>query len=86
MCCLILKIAGSFLSTANAPVKQSTYMLSLFQKVFDTTNAVVIGVDPNTGAPIYQPGTDSIFTNLYWNKVYDLRDEKKQYTFFILTE
>ncbi|TMI64543.1 MAG: fasciclin domain-containing protein [Bacteroidetes bacterium] len=75
-----------FLSTADAPVKQSTYMLSLFQKVFDTTNAVVIGVDPNTGAPIYQPGTDSVFTNLYWNKVYDLRDEKKQYTFFILTD
>jgi len=75
-----------FLSTANAPSKQSAYMLSLFQKVFDTSNAVVIGVDPNTGAPIYQAGTDSVFTNLFWNKVYDLRDEKKQFTFFMLTD
>jgi len=75
-----------FLSTANAPSKQSAFMLSLFQKVFDTTNAVVIGVDPNTGAPVYQPGTDSVFTNLFWNKVVDLRDEKKQFTFFMLTD
>ena len=75
-----------FLSTAAAPSKQSAYMLSLFQKVFDTTNAVVIGIDANTGAPIYQPGTDSVFTNLFWNKVYDLRDEKKQYTLFMLTD
>lgn len=75
-----------FLSTANAPVKQSAYMLSLFQKVFDTTNAVVIGVDPNTGAPVYQPGTDSVFTNLIWNKVHDLQDEKKQYTLFMLVD
>jgi len=75
-----------FLSTSNAPAKQSAYMLSLFQKVFDTTNAVVVGIDPLTGVPIYQPGTDSVFTNLFWNKVYDLRDEKKQYTFFMLTD
>jgi hypothetical protein len=75
-----------FLSSTGAPAKQSAYMLSLFQKVFDTTNAVVIGIDANTGVPIYQPGTDSVFTNLFWNKVYDLRDEKKQYTFFMLTD
>ena len=75
-----------FLNTPNAPSKQSAFMLSLFQKVFDTTNAVVVGIDANTGAPIYQPGTDSVFTNLFWNRVYDLRDEKKQYTFFMLTD
>jgi len=81
-----LNNSWEFLSNANAPSKQSTYMLSLFQKVFDTSHAVVIGVDPNTGAPIYQTGTDSVFTNLYWSKVHDLRDEKKQFTFFMLTD
>lgn len=69
-----------------APVKQSVFMQSLFRNVFDTTNAVIIGVDPNTGDPIYQPGTDSVFTNLFWNQVYDLRDEKKQYSYFMLTD
>ena len=61
-------------------------MLSLFQKVFDTSKAVITGIDPLTGAPVYQPGTDSIFTNLFWNRVYDLRDEKKQFTVFMLRD
>jgi hypothetical protein len=43
-------------------------------------------VNPVTGDPIYQPGTDSIYTNLFWNRVYDLRDEKKQFTYFMLTD
>ncbi len=76
-----------FLSNnAAAPAKQKTFMLSLFRNVFDTSNAVIIGVNPTTGDPIYQAGTDSIYTNLFWNKVYDLRDEKKQYTLFMLED
>ncbi|TAH04907.1 MAG: fasciclin domain-containing protein [Sphingobacteriales bacterium] len=73
-------------NSINAPVKQRAYMLSLFQKVFDTSHAVIVGIDPNTGDPIYQAGTDSVFTNLFWNKVHDLRDEKKQYTIFLLQD
>src|SRR5690242_17029639 len=41
------------------PAAQKTYLMQLFAKVFDTTHAVQIGVDQNTGRPIYQPGTDS---------------------------
>ncbi|MBL7739936.1 MAG: fasciclin domain-containing protein [Chitinophagaceae bacterium] len=69
-----------------APVKQKNFMLSLFRNVFDTTNAVVIGVNPVTGDPIYQPGTDSVYTNLFWNSVHDLRDESKEFTLFMLTD
>ncbi len=76
-----------FLSNnAAAPAKQKTFMLSLFRNVFDLTNAVITGINPATGDPIYQPGTDSIYTNLFWNKVYDLRDEKKQFTLFMLED
>lgn len=73
-------------NNALAPVKQKTFLLSLFRNVFDPTNAVIIGVNPTTGAPIYQAGTDSVFTNLFWNRVYDLRDEKKQFTYFMLAD
>jgi uncharacterized surface protein with fasciclin (FAS1) repeats len=68
------------------PAKQRAFLLSLFAKVRDTTNAVQIGVDPNTGEPVYQPGTDSITTNIFWRNVYDLRDERKQYTLFVLND
>ena len=69
-----------------APAKQSAFMQTLFRNVFDTTNAVIIGINANTGDPIYQPGTDSVFTNLYWSRVHDLRNEKKQYTYFMLAD
>jgi uncharacterized surface protein with fasciclin (FAS1) repeats len=68
------------------PQAQKNYLLSLFRNVFDTTNAIQIGVNPNTGQPIYQPGTDSVRTNLYWRNVYDLRNETKEYSFFILED
>ncbi|HEX7844223.1 MAG TPA: fasciclin domain-containing protein [Chitinophagaceae bacterium] len=71
-------------NNALAPTKQSAFMQSLFRNVFDTTHAIVIGVNPNTGDPIYQAGTDSVYTNLFWNRVHDLRDEKKQFTYFML--
>ncbi|HET7896951.1 MAG TPA: fasciclin domain-containing protein, partial [Flavisolibacter sp.] len=73
-------------TNAAIPAAQKTYMLSLFRKVFDATNAVQIGVNPSTGEPVYQPGTDSIQTNLFWQNVYDLRNESGQYTLFVLTD
>lgn len=76
-----------FLSnSSDAPVKQKTFMLSLFRKVFDITNAVVTGINPVTGEPIYQAGTDSVFANLFLNRVHDLQQEKKQYTLFMLAD
>jgi uncharacterized surface protein with fasciclin (FAS1) repeats len=76
----------TMVNNSAVPAGQKNYMLSLFAKVFDTSHAVQTGVDANTGQPVYQPGTDSIVTNLYWRSVYDLRDESKQYTFFVLVD
>ena len=73
-------------NNVNAPTKQKTFLLSLFRNVFDLTNAVVVGIKPSTGEPIYQAGTDSLFTNLYWNKVHDLKQEQKQFTLFMLED
>jgi hypothetical protein len=73
-------------NNAVAPSSQSIFMQSLFRKVFDPTNAVVIGINQLTGEPIYQAGTDSVFTNLFWSRVHDIRNEKKQYTYFMLTD
>jgi hypothetical protein len=73
-------------SDPQAPLKQKNYLLSVFRNVFDLTNAIQTGIDPATGKPIYKPGTDSIRTNLFWRNVYDLRDESKQYTFFMVAD
>lgn len=82
-----LESAWEFLENNTlAPSKQKAYLLSLYLNVFDTSNAVVIGVDPNTGKPLYQAGTDSVRSNSFWRSVYDLHDESKQYTFFMLSD
>lgn len=73
-------------NAAAIPAAQKAYMLSLFRNVFDATNAVQIGVNPTTGKPVYQPGTDSVQTNLFWRNVYDLRNDSLQYTLFVLTD
>jgi hypothetical protein len=46
----------------------------------------VTGINPTTGEPIYQPGSDSVYTNLFWNRVHDLKNETKQYTLFVLAD
>ncbi|WP_165958103.1 fasciclin domain-containing protein [Segetibacter sp. 3557_3] len=82
-----LPSAWEFLETSPlAPAKQKAYLLSLFRNVFNPANAVQIGINPATGLPIYQAGTDSIRTNIFWRDVHDLRNESKQYTFFMLSD
>jgi uncharacterized surface protein with fasciclin (FAS1) repeats len=84
---LFLENTWNTLSTnATLPSKQKTYLLSLFGKVFDPSKAVQIGVNSVNGNPIYQAGTDSIQTNRYWRDVYDLTDESKQFTMFVLED
>lgn len=65
---------------------QSAYILSLTKKVFDPTNAIIDSINSQTGQPVYHPGTDSVLRNSYNTGVYDLHDESKQYTYFILTD
>lgn len=73
-------------NNASLPAKQRAYLQTLYRNVYDVTNAVQIGVNPTTGAPIYQAGTDSVRSNLYWRNVYDLRDESKEFTFFVMQD
>lgn len=72
-----------YMNSTAAPSKQRTFLSTLNQNIFDLTNAVRIGVDPNTGANIYQPGTDSVFANLYLRRIQDLDNERKQFTVFV---
>lgn len=65
---------------------QSAFILSLTRKVFDPTNAIIDSINSQTGQPVYRPGTDSVLRNSFNNDVYDLQNEEKQYTFFILSD
>jgi len=50
----------------------------------DTTNAIQTGINPLTGEPIYQQGTDTVIRNVFLDDVYNISNEAKQYTVFIM--
>lgn len=66
------------------PANQADFLERLNYLGFDPETAEVVGIDPNTGEPIYKPGTGMVESNYYWDKVYDLRDEEEQYTYFAI--
>jgi uncharacterized surface protein with fasciclin (FAS1) repeats len=71
-------------NTTEVPDAQRQFMINLSYDGFDPSSAEQIGVDPITGNPIYKPGTGIVKRNLYWDRVYDLRNERQQYTMFAL--
>ena len=76
--------AWELLNNTKSIYQQSAYILSLTKKVFDPSNAVIDSISSTTGQPVYHPGTDSVLRNTFNTEVYDLQDESKLYTFFIL--
>jgi uncharacterized surface protein with fasciclin (FAS1) repeats len=78
--------AWELVNNTKTTYQQSAYILSLTGKVFDPTNAIIDSINSQTGQPIYHPGTDSVFRNSFNTDVYDLQDESKQYTYFILAD
>lgn len=77
--------AWEWVDSTKTAYQQSAFIASLTRKVFDPTNAVVDSISALTGQPVYRPGTDSVLRNVYNTDVYDLQNEEKQYTYFILT-
>ena len=76
--------AWELLDITKTTYQQNAYILSLTRKVFDPTNAVIDSISSTTGQPVYHPGTDSVLRNSFNTEVYDLQDESKLYTYFIL--
>ncbi|MCC6761579.1 MAG: fasciclin domain-containing protein [Chitinophagaceae bacterium] len=75
------------ISTTNEiPALQQALLLKLNYQGFDPSKAEQTGVDPITGLPVYKPGTGIVPRNKYWDRVYDLRNEKNQYTFFAIAD
>lgn len=78
--------AWEALDSTKGIYQQSAFILSLTRKVFDPTNAIVDSINSQTGQPVYRPGTDSVLRNAFNFEVYDLQNEEKQYTYFILND
>jgi uncharacterized surface protein with fasciclin (FAS1) repeats len=72
------------LSSTDASL-QTDYIKNLSVTVIDTANATIIGYNANS-TPIFAPNPPTIARNTYWVNVADLRDENKQFTYFMLQD
>lgn len=72
------------LNTQYEGTLQQQYINSLQYLFVDPDSAEQIGVDPQTGVPIYQPGTGLVSRNRFLQKV-NLDDEDSLLTYIILT-
>ncbi len=59
---------------------------SLNYNYFDSSKAEQTGVDPNTGLPVYKPGTGLSQRNRFLDQVMNVSDESSEYTFIVLND
>jgi uncharacterized surface protein with fasciclin (FAS1) repeats len=83
---LPLQNAWEFVNSAATQYKENVFIKSQVYKVLDLSHAVVDSISSSTGNPVYKPGTDSVTRNRYNDQVYDLNNEDKRYTYFILND
>lgn len=74
------------LNVRNFGLLQKAYLNSTKYSYQDTTQAVIIGVDQNTGKPIPKPGTGIVTKYSFKDQTQDLSSEDKQFTFFEITD
>ena len=80
----VLSNAWELVNETKTAFLQSAFITSLNFNGFDPSTAIIDSINAVTGQPIYRPGTGVIARNRFNDQVYDLKNEQKQYTYFIL--
>jgi len=75
-----------FINASSSQYAQNAFIVSQNFNAFDPTLATVDSISGSTGLPIYHPGTGLVARNRFVDQVYDLKNEGKQYTYFLLND
>jgi hypothetical protein len=75
-----------FLLSSSLALNQSSYLQSQTYEQFVDSLATQTGIDPQTGAPVYEPGTGIVVRNRFLDEVYDFSNEDSLYTLIALTD
>jgi uncharacterized surface protein with fasciclin (FAS1) repeats len=80
----LLQNLWEFINSTSAQYAQNAFIVSQNFTGFDPSTAIIDSISSTTGLPIYKPGTGLTSRNRYNDQVYDLKNETKQYTYFLL--
>ena len=75
-----------FINSSKNEYIQNQYISSLTYRVQDPNLAEIDSINPNTGLPVYKPGTGFVTRNTFNTKVYDISNEDSLYTYILLTD
>lgn len=82
----VRKNIWEYFETATQGRKHIDYIIAQDRYVFNADLATQIGVDPTTGAPIYDTITGMELVNTYIRDVVDLKNEDIQITYFVYSD
>ncbi len=75
-----------FITATSSQYVQNSYIVGLNYNAFDASQATIDSISVITGLPVYRPGTGLVQRNYYNDRVYDLKREDKQYTYFVMQD
>jgi uncharacterized surface protein with fasciclin (FAS1) repeats len=75
-----------FINATTTQYAQNAYVKSLNYNAFDPSLATIDSISIITGLPIYHPGTGIVARNYFNDRVYDMKREDKQYTYFVMQD
>ncbi len=81
-----LQSIWEFINATTTQYAQNAYIKSLNYLGFDPALAIVDSISSITGLPVYQPGTGLIQRNYFNDRVYDVKSEDVQYTYFVMQD
>lgn len=82
----VLPNLWSYVNSTKADYVQNKVLSGLTYLSFNPSKAIVDSISATTGQPVYRKGSGFEQKNQFSDLVFDLNDETKQYTYFILTD
>jgi hypothetical protein len=73
-----------YINSTGSQYIQNGYIAGLNFNSFDPALATIDSISSLTGLPVYHVGTGIVQRNRFNDRVYDLRREDKQYTYFVI--
>lgn len=80
----VLPNIWEYISSSTAQYLQNSFITTLNFIAFDSSQATIDSISSTTGLPIYKPGTGMVARNRFNDRVYDLKREDRQYTYFVM--
>ena len=82
----VLPNLWTYINSSKAEYVQNKVLANLIYLSFNPAKAIIDSINGTTGRPIYRAGSGFEQKNQFTDAVYDLTDESKQYTYFILND